>query len=215
MKPPVKADLANDFLQALLALNRIAAQNMLADQLQQMEPITFVEDVVVAALERIGEEWQNGNVALSQVYMGGKICEELVDSILPPDAPERKDQPKMAICVLSDHHILGKNIVYSLLRASGFELQDFGTTEVDVLVERVEKEKVKILLISVLMLPSALKIRTVTNRLIEKELNVKVVVGGAPFRFDKQLYKEVGADAMCETASDAVVLIEKMMGGNK
>ena len=82
--------------------------------------------------------------------MGGRICEDLVDTILPPDDPDRKDQPRMAICVLS-HHKLGKTIVYSLLRASGFELLDFGAIEVDELIECVKIEKIKILLISVLM----------------------------------------------------------------
>ena len=147
--------------------------------------------------------------------MGGRICEELVDAVLPPGAADRKNQPRMAICVLSDHHGLGKIIVYSLLRASGFELPDFGTMEVDALVGRVEKEKVEILLISALMLPSALKVKKVKEKLSEKGLDVKIIVGGAPFRLDGQLWKDVGADAMCETASDSVAAIERIIGGAK
>jgi methanogenic corrinoid protein MtbC1 len=42
---------------------------------------------------------------------------------------------------------------------------------------------------------------------------VKLIVGGAPFRFDAHLWKAVGADAMCRTASDAVSVIEKIMDG--
>jgi methanogenic corrinoid protein MtbC1 len=41
---------------------------------------------------------------------------------------------------------------------------------------------------------------------------VKVVVGGAPFRLDDQLWKEVGADAMGREASEALDIIAKMMG---
>jgi len=204
---------SDDFMGALLSLDRLAAQKILEDQTRQMAPIAFIEEVVVGALERIGAEWQDGNAALSQVYMGGKICEELIDAVLPPGAPDRKDQPRIAICVLSDHHSLGKTIVYSVLRASGFELIDFGTMEVDELVAQVERKQVEILLISVLMLHSALKVKKVKDSLSRKGLSVKIVVGGAPFRLDAQLWRDVGADAMCETASDSVAAIESTMGG--
>lgn len=207
------ADLINDFMQALLSLDRLTTQKLLNEHKTNATPINFIEDVVVAALERIGTEWQQGNIALSQVYMGGRICEELVDEILPPGDPDRKGQPRMAICVLSDHHRLGKTIVYSLLRASGFELLDFGTLEVDELVARVKTEKTKILLISVLMLPSALRVKEVKKRLSDIGDDVKIVVGGAPFRFDNHLWQEVEADAMCATASESVSTINNIIGG--
>jgi len=35
-----------------------------------------------------------------------------------------------------------------------------------------------------------------------------VIVGGAPFRFDPQLWKEIGADAMAYSAADAIAVIE-------
>jgi len=200
-------------MQALIDVDRLSAKKIIDDHASKMHPIKFIEDVVVVALERIGTGWQEGTFALSQVYMSGRICEQIVDTILPPSDPDRKDQPKMAICVLSDHHKLGKIIVYSLLRASGFELLDFDTVEVDDVVARVNDNKIEILLISVLMLPSALKIKKVKKMLMERGLNTKIIVGGAPFRFDDQLWQEVEADAMCETASEAVSVVNKVMGG--
>jgi methanogenic corrinoid protein MtbC1 len=202
-----------EFMEALVSLDRLAAMQFLAGRTRNEHPLQCIEKVVVPALEQIGEEWLKGNIALSQVYMAGRICEQLVDRILPPEAPDRKDQPTMAICVLCDHHGLGKSIVYSLLRASGFELVDFGFVEEDELVQRVADAKIAILLISVLMLPSALKVANVRKKLAAKGVDVKIVVGGAPFRFDEQLWKEVGADAMCASASDALGTIEQLIRG--
>ena len=96
----------------------------------------MVDQVVVPALEQIGLAWEKGDVALSQVYMSGRICEELVEQVLPPSDPDRKHQPRSAIVVLCDYHMLGKRIVYSQMRASGFELFDYGRMDVDELVER-------------------------------------------------------------------------------
>jgi len=204
-------DLVSDFIEAILSLDRISAKKMLDNQNHRITPVEFIEEVVAVALERIGAEWQKGTLALSQIYMAGRICEGLVDEILPPCAPERKDQPKMAVCALSDHHKLGKIIVYSLLRASGFDLLDYATIEVEELVDRVKNDKIEVLLVSVLMLPSALKVKKVREKLTD--MDVKIIVGGAPFRFDDQLWREVGADAMCQTASEAVAVIHKIMGG--
>lgn len=63
------------------------------------------------------------------------------------------------------------------------------------------------------MLPSALHVRDLVMRLKSARLDVKVVVGGAPFLFDPELWREVGADAMGRSASDAAGIIGKFTGG--
>jgi methanogenic corrinoid protein MtbC1 len=206
-------NIVNDFTQALLSLDRVVVNQILEKNVHDASPIKFIERVVVTALERIGAGWQDGTVALSQVYMAGRICEDIVDELLPPGDPNRKNQPKLAICILSDHHKLGKIIVYSILRANGFDVSDYGVMEVENLVERAKEDKIEVLLISVLMLPSALKIKTLKEKLKNSGLDIKIIVGGAPFRFDDQLWKMVGADAMCKDASEAASVIEAIMGG--
>ena len=206
-------NIITDFMQAILSLDRITAKRIFDDQCHRMTPIEFIDEVIVVTLDRLGVGWQEGTIALSQVYMGGRICEDLVNEILPPGNPERRDQPKMAVCVLSDHHQLGKIIVYSLLRASGFDLSDYGIIEVDDLIGRLKNEKIEILLISVLMLPSALQVKKVTEKLAAMDLDVKIIVGGAPFRLDDQLWQEVGATGMCRTASEVVTVVHQVMGG--
>jgi len=206
-------ELLNKFEQALLILDRSAARKILTDAGSRMSSIQIVEKIISTALERIGEGWEQGSVSLSQVYMSGRICEELVGAILPQDASTRKDHPEMAITVLEDYHLLGKRIVYSILRTNGFKVKDFGQTEVDGLVHRVKDDKVRILLISTLMLPSALKVKEVRKKLVQLGLDTRIVVGGAPFRFDTGLWQDVEADAAAKTASESVGIINKIIGG--
>jgi methanogenic corrinoid protein MtbC1 len=171
-----------------------------------------VEAIVVPALEQMGAAWEAGSVALSQVYMAGRFCEELVERVLPPSDPDRKHQPRSAIVLLNDYHMLGKRIVYSVMRASGFELFDYGRMEVHEVVDRAITDRLRVLLISVLMLPSALKVREVCSQFKARGADIKVVVGGAPFLFDPELWREVGADAMGRSAADAVTIVERLMG---
>jgi methanogenic corrinoid protein MtbC1 len=206
--------LSEEFERALLSLDRLAARRLLIEAGEHSQSVQQIEQVVVPALERIGDGWEKGNIALSQVYMSGRICEDLVDEILPPSDPKRKNQPKMAIAVLEDHHVLGKRIVYSALRAAGYDLADYGPgiSTAD-LVTQTLHDQIEILLISTLMLRSALQVKMITTQLAAAGANTKVIVGGAPFLFDAQLWQAVGADAMGRNASDAITVVHKVMGG--
>lgn len=205
-------ELIRDFREALESLDRIKAEALFQQALPGRQPIEVVEQIVVPALEQIGRHWDDGSIALSQIYMSGRFCEELVERILPACDPDRKHQPRQAIVVLNDYHMLGKRIVYSVMRASGFELFNYGRMNVDELVERIIADKLRILLISVLMMPSALKIRELRNALDGRGVQLKILVGGAPFQFDPQLWREVGADAMGLSAADAVAIVQHWAG---
>jgi methanogenic corrinoid protein MtbC1 len=206
------SDMIKPFREALESLDRVGAEAIFNRALTRLSPIAAVEQVVVPALEQMGTAWEQGSVALSQVYMSGRFCEELVERVLPPSDPDRKHQPRSAIVLLNDYHVLGKRIVYSVLRASGFELFDYGRMEAEEVVKQAIADRLRVLLVSVLMLPSALKVRDVCSGLKARGADIKVVVGGAPFLFDAELWREVGADAMGRSAGDAVTIVERLMG---
>jgi methanogenic corrinoid protein MtbC1 len=202
-----------EFETALLALDRLAATRVLIRPGSDVTPMQRIERIVIPTLEKIGQDWETGRLALSQVYMSGRICEEIVDQLLPPAVAPRKGDPVMALAVLEDYHLLGKRIVYSTLRASGYQLKDYGRRDAGSLVESAAADGIEILLISTLMLPSALRVAKVKEGLEKAGSRAKVVVGGAPFRLDAKLWQDVGADAMGATASDVVPIIVRLAGG--
>ncbi len=204
--------IASEFEEALLTMDRLSAIKLLSTS-KDAAPLQHIESLIIPTLERIGLGWEQGRYALSQVYMSGRICEELVDELMPPSDPNRKHQPKMAISVLDDHHLLGKRIVYATLRASGYELQDYGQMDVPSLVRKTSEDGIEVLLISVLMLNSALRVTKVREGLDNLGCNTRIIVGGAPFRIDEKLWKEVGADAMGKSASDAIEAVNGISGG--
>jgi len=203
----------DQLVEALISIDQISAKKQIYDNLTNKDPFDVIEKSIVPALEKIGVGWERGDMALSQVYMSGRIVEEIVDEILPPSDPKRKNQPTMAIAVLDDYHLLGKRIIYSMLRASGYSLEDFGRVTVDELVEKIINNSVKIVLISTLMLPSALQVKKLRSKLDELGNPVKIVVGGAPFRFDDQLMSEVGADATAVNAKETLNRINELVEG--
>ncbi|NNM82952.1 MAG: cobalamin-binding protein [Burkholderiales bacterium] len=201
----------NRLLDALENLDRPLIEEIFREALLDSQPIGVVEGLIVPALEEMGSRWSEGSVALSQIYMASRICEELVTRILPATPPQGRVRPAIAIAVLHDYHLLGKRIVLAVMRASGFDMLDYGRMETEALVERIIADDVRILMISVLMLPAALRIRQVVEMLKKRGWNGKIAVGGAPFLFDPDLWREVGADAMGKNASDAISIVRKWM----
>lgn len=205
-------EIQHEFLQALLSLNGTAAQRLVRARAEASSPLRAIEELVAPALEALGAQWEEGAAALSQVYMGGRICEQVIDALLPSGAtgPDPSSHPRIAIAVIADRHMLGKRIVASVLRAGGWSLRDYGHGTAESLASRALADDLDILLVSALMLPSALEVKRLTAALAASTSRIRVVVGGAPFTFDEQLWVEVGADAFGRNASDALAIVRRL-----
>ncbi len=194
---------------ALLSVNKFYLK--LAYETSEMDASRFSEEVIVPVLDKIGERWQSGELSLAQVYMGGRLCEALLDEISINKPEEAKDYG-IAVAVLEDFHVLGKRIVCSVLHTAGYGFKDYGPIALETLVEKVQNDKIRILLVSTLMLNSALRVKQLKETLVSRGMDVKLVVGGAPFRFDPELWREVTADATSPTASGVLKTLRSLTG---
>lgn len=200
------------FVQNLLSMNRIKAAELIRITAEKKGTLDCTEEIILPAMEIIGELWETGEIALSQVYMSGRICEEIIDSLLHTNTLLHKDQPEIAIAVFEDYHGLGKRIVSSVLYSAGYAIRDYGEgLSVEQLVAHVKEDKVKVLLLSTLMLNSALNIKKLKEEFIREGIETKIIVGGAPFRFDPELHKRIGVDAMARNASDVVTILREQL----
>jgi methylmalonyl-CoA mutase cobalamin-binding domain/chain len=195
------------FRETLLGLDRQVVRLQADDWAKRLSAVTFVETVMVPTLESIGKDWEAGTVSLAEIYMTSRICEELVEHLFVQHQTPRVLNPRLGIAVLLDHHILGKRIVASIVRSAGFELIDYGSQSPRELAQKAAADGVQILMVSTLMLASALKVADLRHELDLTGTPVRLLVGGAPFRFDPNLWREVGADAMAYNASEAPALI--------
>ncbi|MHB8763338.1 MAG: cobalamin B12-binding domain-containing protein [Deferrisomatales bacterium] len=146
--------------------------------------------------------------------MSGRICEQLVERYLPKAGVALRDAPRLGLAVFEDHHVLGKRIVHSMLRSAGHAVLDYGHgIGTEALVRKAEEDRLDLLLLSVLMLRSALRLRELVLALGKRGLPTRVAVGGAPFRFDAGLADEIGAHAFGTRASDALDIVARFSAG--
>ncbi|PWR70368.1 cobalamin B12-binding domain-containing protein [Methanospirillum lacunae] len=197
-----------DLITALINMDRLKIREILNPEDGVIFKEQIIDTIIVPALDEIGKRWEEGTVAISQVYMAGILIEEMISSMVPDIKSNLKNEKKLATVVLEDYHMLGERIVSAYLIGAGYTPIRYGRRNVQEVLSLVSHDNIKYLIISTLMLPSALRIKEVTTGLEGK--GVKVIVGGAPFRFDPELGKEVGADRVCFTASDAVTAIREL-----
>jgi len=205
-----------DFKKALVQIDRVKATEIFEKSYTDNKNFKTLEHLAIGSLEKIGDEWEEGKLSLSQVYMSGIICEDLVENYLPKFSFSYNKNPKIAIAVLQDYHALGKRIVYSIIRASGYDIIDFGQgLSVEEILEKTIEQKIEFLLISTLMLNSALQVKRLVEILKKINPDVKIIVGGAPFRLDEGLWEKVNADADGKTGTEVIKIIEQMSNGGQ
>jgi len=119
--------------------------------LDSEDPLTFIADqVLMPVMEKIGTSWEEGIVSLAQVYISERICEEVVQEMFRPltFTSDKKKHARLAIAAIEDWHSLGKQIIYSVLSASGYEVIDYGYGQtVTSIYERALRDEIEILLI--------------------------------------------------------------------
>ena len=200
------------FADALLEMNPERCRSLIHNLTIDKNGIEAFEKVGTPALEKIGLDWEQGQISLSQVYMAGRISEDLIGELLPLDEAPPKGRLKMAIGVIEDYHALGKRMVISLLRSSGYPITDYGHgVKWDDLASMAIRDNVDILFISCLMLSSAIRVKDLMDKIKNNGAKTVVVVGGAPFRLDPFLWQETGAHFMGKNSADALKIVKTLM----
>jgi len=174
-----------------------------------ISPEDIVFQVVLPALDLMVKSIsENMDANLAQHFMTAQIA----DTVTAEMIAKFKKAPEVVGTVVigtaqGDMHSLGKRIVIGCLKARMIEVTDLGVNVTpEHFVDEAIGRKAQVIGISAMMVHTArgengsLAVR----RLLQErglEDKIRIIVGGAPFRFDEGLYRTVQADAW---ASDGV-----------
>lgn len=198
---------------AFVAMNSSEAEKILKKSMDRFGLLKMTDSLLAPALEKIGEAWQKGELSLAQVYMSGRIAEKITLKFTNSIKSQHSGHYRLGMTVFEDFHTLGKTIVLSILCAGGYPVIDLGQGRtIDELVSETAERNLDALFVSVLMHRSALRIENLVAALRSAGLKTRLVVGGAPFLFDRLLWTRVGADEMGANASDALGIAARLSG---
>ena len=164
------------------------------------EEVVF--SIIIPAIDQtINQIILDDSLCLAQHFLTAQISSDIVEEMLPlfKKAPQNVGHVVLGTA-FGDLHSLGKRIVAGCLRARLIDVIDLG---VNVPPEKFVQEAVahhaEVIAISAMMLHTArsdLGALGVRRLMSEQGITeIRLVVGGAPFRFNPDLYLIVQADA--------------------
>ncbi len=196
-----------EYNEAIFDTDREKALKVVRDALDKgVSPEQVVFKLVIPAIESmIKSISEDGDASLAQHFMASQIGAEVVEEMIPR-FERRPDVIGRVVIGTSqgDFHGLGKRIVTGCLRVYMIEVTDLGLNVSPArFVDEAVVRNAQVIGVSSMMVHTArgengcLKVRQILE---ERGLEdrIKVVVGGAPYRFDHELYKTVHADAWAE-----------------
>ncbi len=199
--------------ESILSLNKERVLKAVEEDLKsQRDPLNMIEEAR-KGLEKVGEEFEKGNLFLMELLRASQIFKEAAALINPKIKEKYKEGPikgKVLIGTVSgDVHDLGKGIVASLLECAGFEVFDLGVDVPEqVFVEKIREHSPQVVGLSGLLTTSIPVMRNVVEAIERAGLRdkVKVIAGGGVVG-DVQPAK-IGVDHTSPNASEGMRVIE-------
>ena len=168
------------------------------------------------AINKIGSDYGLGKLYLPDLIAASDVVKKALP-ILTKEIEKRGEKAKylgkiLIGTVAGDIHSIGKDIVSTLLFASGFEVIDLGIdVSVNKFIEAVKNNNPQILAMSALLTTTASELKKVILELKNEDLRekIKVIVGGAPI--NKEFADLIGADGYGATALEGVRLAKELI----
>lgn len=184
-----------------------------------VSPEDIVFKVVIPAIEMMMKAISERlDANLAQHFLTAQIASEVTEEMLPQFKIPPVAVGRVVLGTASgDMHSLGRRIVTGCLKAMMIEVVDLGVNVApERFIEAALEHEAQVIGISAMMVHTArgengcLKVRSLLH---EKGLEerIKIAVGGAPYRFDAELYKVVGADGWAPDGITAGKVISNLI----
>lgn len=161
----------------------------------------------------VGNSFERGTISLPELLYCSEVMKSVTERVMSLLEGDAHSEAKILIATVEgDTHDIGKNIVTSTLRASGFEVIDLGReVPVSQIIETAEKNQVDIIATSALLTTTLTEQRKLENMLRELGIRDKytTMVGGAPCT--PRWAKRIGADIYSEDAIEAVKITREII----
>lgn len=167
-------------------------------------------------MDAVGQKYQEGEFFLPELVMAGETFKEGMKVFGGHlKSSEIGAQGRVVIgTVEGDLHDIGKNIVASLVEASGFEVHDLG---VDITANRfltkAKEASADVVAMSALLSTTFPHMKEVVDTLRKAQVHSKVIVGGAPLNVETA--KSLGADGYGKDAVEGANICKQWATAKK
>lgn len=204
-----------ELVEAISQLKEKEALSLVKKRIDKDEdPLLIIGDLG-KGMEEIGNLFEQGDYFLPEVIVAGEIFKDCMKIIEPKLISSKKAEPtgKVVIgTVQGDVHEIGKNIVATLLKGAGFEVDDLGAdVSPERFIEKIKDKKPHILGLSCLLTLAFGSMKRIIREVEAAGLRegLTIIVGGGAV--DAKVKDFVGADACGKDANEAVKICKQLV----
>lgn len=179
----------------------------------KVDPLVILNTGLMSGADEVGKRFERFEYFLPELMLAGRALKSAMEIVKPvllekyADAADQARGKVVAATVQTDIHDIGKNIVSSMLTASGFEVTDMGVdVPIKSIIDKAEETGADIICLSALLTTSMPFMKDLIQLLEARNLREKyiVLVGGASVT--DTWARAIGADGTAKNAADAVKL---------
>ena len=187
------------------------AKSLLADG---CAPLAVVEERMLPALTRVGDDYERGKLFLPQLVMAAQAAQAafaVLEQAMAASGSAREKAGTIAIATVEgDVHDIGKNIVRVLLSSYGFDVIDLGRNVTpEAILDCVRGHSLTLVGLSALMTTTVPAMERTIALLRREAPGCRIMVGGAVLTED--MAHQIGADAYAADAMAAVRTAQRLI----
>jgi corrinoid protein of di/trimethylamine methyltransferase len=180
-----------------------------------IESLKIINEGLAPAMVEVGKKFERLEIFLSDSLLAADAMKAAMKVMAPSMLLGKWSAPKQGVVVIGtiegDVHDIGKNIVATMLEASGFEVHDLGRdVSVSTFITKAQEFGADIIGVSALMTTTMYNMPRLIKDLRDMGLKdkFKVVFGGAPVL--PEWAREMGADGYAKDFTQAVAIFKEL-----
>ena len=202
------------YLQAALAGDRRAALNIAQEALRAGASVVDVyQDMLQPAQYEVGRLWESNSISVAREHEATAVTQYVISRLQAHFPPHSEPRGNAVVTgVSSEDHQLGAAMVSDVLEADGWKVRFLGTRvpQKDI-VGIVEEHQANVIGISIALLSHLEAAADLIEALRAGPWGaVRIVVGGAAFRFDEGAWCDLGADGFGRDLRETRDLVRRL-----
>jgi methanogenic corrinoid protein MtbC1 len=197
-----KEEILSKLKESVIKCDKEAAKEAAEEALDAgIDPYKAI-DCLAAGLRELGELYEK-EVFIPELIMAADALHEGSKILGTHSSPKAAKKGVVVIgTVEGDVHFMGKELVKYMMEAHGLNVIDLGyNVKAEKFIEEAKKNNADLIAISALMSSTMREMKKVIDIVHERNLDVKVMVGGGPVT--EEIAKLYGADGWALNAADA------------
>ena len=207
---------AREYLELLLAGKRKEASQLIQELVDDGTAIKVIyEHIFQKTQYEVGALWQTNQITVAHEHYCTAATQLIMSQLYPRIfAMEKSDKRLVACSVSGELHEIGIRMVTDFFEMEGWDTHYLGANMPDShLIKSVKEKNTDVLALSITLPLHISRAKNLIEKLRkESDLeNLKIMVGGYPFKVVPDLWKKIGADASAGSAHDAIEIANRLI----